>query len=138
MNPTSPNHAPQRTHFRDSPQKQHMKTAIYSFLCFILTLGSLSLAAFTESDSKKDPITGKWLYHDKYTATISPDGTTSYPNGLKGTWRYLQTRDGERKYEIDWKGGLYIEMFSLSKDRNTLDGTNKNGEHIRAVRVNDA
>jgi hypothetical protein len=111
-----------------------MKTAIYCLLCFVLRL-SIAQGAFVESDSGKDPICGKWLYHGQYTATISSDGTTSYPNGLKGTWRYLETSNGERKYQIDWKGGLYIEMFTLSKDGNTLDGINKQGAPIRAVRV---
>lgn len=67
-----------------------------------------------------------------------PDGTTSYPNGLKWIWRYQQTRGGERQYKIVWKDGLYIETLSLSKDGTTLDGTNKNGEALRAVRVNGA
>ena len=115
---------------------------ILSFTLFWMPLAQAALiptqplpTGLALSNPAKDPILGKWLYHGKYVATFWPDGTTSYPNGLKGTWRFLNNREGERRYEIVWKEGVYVEKFKLSTDGNTLEGTNKKGEPIRAERI---
>jgi hypothetical protein len=95
----------------------------------------LASSAPTSTPTNPDPIIGNWIYHGKYIASIKADGTCSYPNGLNGTWRYLNNPEIERKYEIIWKAGVFVETMKLSRDGKTLEGRNKKGDLIRAERT---
>ncbi len=111
-----------------------MKAAQYITILLILVFGTVAIGA----ERATDPIVGNWIYHGKNIATFHPDGTCSYPSGLNGTWRYLNNPEVERKYEVIWKSGVFVESFRLSKDGKTLSGKNKKGVDMRVERTTEA
>jgi hypothetical protein len=103
-------------------------------LSFALSL--LAIAAPDQTDPVRDPIVGDWIFHGKHHVTIAADGSAKYANsGMQGKWWYVPRPVVERKYEIVWDGGVYIDTFILSNDQKHLDGTNKDRKHVHAERA---
>jgi hypothetical protein len=111
---------------------------------FALATILTSAAAFAQSEPGStqkvapDPITGDWLWMGDMLVSIDPDGkATNRSGGVSGTWKFLQNKEVERKYEITWNAPdrIYIDRLTLSRDGKKLDGKNQIGLRVSAKRV---
>lgn len=111
-------------------------------LPFALALASSSLlaqegAALPKADEAraKDPILGKWVWHGGHPVTVAADGTATSTKGPRATWKFLNNKELERKYEVVWDEGIFIDTVRLSRDFKKVEGKNQKGERITAVRA---
>lgn len=109
---------------------------------FLVLALSLAAGVFTpiqgapkSSPRDKDPILGKWIFHGEHRIAITADGKAISHKGSNGVWRFLSNPEVERRYEIVWDEGLFIDSVRLSRDGKTLQGKNQKGRRIHAVRA---
>ena len=105
------------------------------FFC-LATIGAVAPSLSAEPAKDKNPIIGRWRWIGKQIVTCHEDGSmTVTPTNRKGRWRSLQSETVERKYELMWDEGLYVDQLTMSKDSKSLKGKNQNGEKIEATKI---
>jgi hypothetical protein len=115
-----------------------MKTKLVLLTALLLTFYQFGLGA-DRPTPPKDPIAGEWIFHGAKRVLIRDDGNAKYEkSGMSGVWRYLKNPETERKYEIIWDKGIYIDHFRLSADSKILEGKDKTGKPIHAERAIEA
>ena len=114
-----------------------MITRLTSILLLLLvTTVSASFAQSAKPDATPpDPILGNWVWPKGYPVTITADGKAVSPRGPRATWKFLNNREVERKYEFIWDQGKFIDTVKLSRDGQKLEGKNQNGDRVWAARV---
>ena len=126
---------------------QHM-TRSPKLLMGILSLVALFLGVPASGqfekleNEKEDPnkqkvewIIGKWVWMDKQIVECNADGTfTAKPTNRKGTWRVLDSKANDPKYEFKWDEGLFVDTLTLSRDHQKLRGKNEDGKKIEATK----
>lgn len=83
--------------------------------------------------SSKDPLVGHWIWHGGNFVTVSADGTAVSRKGARATWRFLDNKELERKYEVIWDDGVFIDTMRMSRDGKKLTGKNQKGERVSAT-----
>lgn len=108
-------------------------------ILFFLALGQASGSAqSTATSSKPDPLVGKWrCSHDNLIVKIHADGTAEHTGNAKGTWKALPTQTVERKYQITWKDGAFVDAVSLDKSGRKYSAKNQTGFKYTAVRIEE-
>lgn len=92
-------------------------------------------AAGREKDAAPDPIIGQWHFPNGDRIVIQPDGVALANGRPRGVWRFLKNPEVERKYEIVWDDGVFIDVLRLSRDGKKLEGKNQQGKRIIAIRL---
>jgi len=75
----------------------------------LAVMASFVACTFAEPTPKAeapDPIVGNWVWIHDDLVTINADGTASSTQGLRATWKFLDNKQVERKYEFIWNGGV--------------------------------
>lgn len=102
--------------------------------CVLLAILALSTLASASPLDKPDPLIGKWIWWHEETAVFNPDGTQTFGN-MKGTWRFLNNAEVQRKYHLVWNEGQVVDKAILSEDQNTIQIQNSRGEKFTAHRA---
>lgn len=93
-------------------------------------------AEVREEPSTEPIIVGKWVWFNRGVVTVNRDGTMTHHLGGKkrnsGTWRLIDA--AERKFELKWKIGGWIDTLTLSLDGKKLKGTNNRGTPVSGTR----
>ena len=111
-----------------------------SALRIILLLLTLSINAFASppaAQADPDPIVGKWIWPGGLIGTVFADGTAVSKDGTKGTWKFLDDKQAERKYTFVWGEGIFIQNLTASKDMKTLKGKDNHGNRLTVQRAPD-
>lgn len=74
---------------------------------------------------------GYWSWFNGGTVELRPNGTLGRNGANDGTWKQI----GNSLIQLSWYGGLYIDTLTLSKDNNTLSGSNAQGVPVSATRT---
>lgn len=112
-------------------------------LIAMATLFISSLASMAE-DQKDNPLIGLWRgFKFNQLIECNPDGSfTLLENGKKksevvGSWKQVQSKSVERKYELSWYQGKFIHDLTLNKTGDKLTGSSSGGAKIDAVKIKD-
>ena len=87
------------------------------------------------ADTPPDPILGKWIWQASNTVILTADGKAAHSKGFQATWKYMDNKELERKYEFIWDNGIFIDKVRLSRDGKKLEGKDKNGKRTWADRA---
>lgn len=104
----------------------------------VLTLAAVYAKAQTDeaTTNEPDPIIGIWRWFGDTLVTIEEGGVfKASKNARGGTWKYVPSKTLERKYELHWDGGLFVDKLTMSKHGRTLKGKNQKGLEISAERI---
>ncbi len=104
----------------------------------LIALLAINPALSSESPKEKepDPILGRWRWIGKQIVTCHEDHKmTVTPTNRTGTWRSVPSKTNERKYELTWDEGLYVDQLTMSKDLKSLKGKNQKGEKIEGTKI---
>ena len=117
-------------------------TPVVSLLCSAIAAMATPARAEDPRSSKApapqpapDPIVGYWAFFPNNVTEVRKDGELTSSNGLGGKWECISAKEAERKYKFVWEGGRYGGTLILSRDRQTLSGTNQSGRTVSAKRI---
>jgi hypothetical protein len=98
---------------------------------------ALMLAPVIAVSQSSDPVVGDWIWLNKRISVSSDRKAKDTDLGGVGTWKFMQNKELERKYEFSWEGGgkNFIDRMTLSRDGTKLDGTNQEGKQIWALKA---
>ena len=112
--------------------KQHL---IASMAILVSTVGFSQVSG---NPGSIDPLVGEWIWQGNAKVVVHPDGTAENKrNHDQGTWKFLQNKELERKYEFYWqsKGRIFVDRLTLSRDGKNLEGRNQQSKRVSAKRT---
>src|SRR5262245_13996135 len=94
------------------------------------------LQAQTDTPSKADPFVGRWrCSHGDLIVEIHADGSAGHTGNVKGVWKALPSQTVERKYQITWSEGAFVDAVTLDKSGKKYSAKNQKGFKYTADRL---
>lgn len=110
----------------------------HHFIALIILVAAASSSLQAGNDSSKEPIVGRWRWGKNITIISGNGKAFMYApgwSGMHGQWKLESAGNTERKYVINWEGGLWIDKVFISGDGKHLHGTNQKHHKVSATRA---
>ena len=113
-------------------------TAIFRIILCLLSASIVTLGQQPAASAKaEDSIVGTWIWPDNHRVIVRADGTGESHKGPKMTWKFLNNKEVERKYQVIWDGGINVDAMLMSRDGKKMDGKRLDGTKFAVRRVSD-
>ncbi len=83
----------------------------------------------------RDPVVGDWVWKSGHSTVFYADGTALHNSSLHGVWEYLPGPGPDRKYQVSWEHGKYVETFVCAPDAQSASVTKAGYPPYEAHRV---
>ena len=111
------------------PMGSRLNEVVVAVLLLVWT--AVACQALDEGRGEPDPIVGRWQWFNGQVMVFDPGATV---NGeTQNRWRLADPR--ERKYEVRWAAGRFVDTLVLAPDGKRLSGQNQEGVRVTAERL---